>query len=352
MRKMKFCDIAGSLSNNLLDALLDPECSIEHLIVSAEENILDDNLAIKLVKVLKNNQKITIVEVDYEIDENDSGYGWRLDWLLHGLKNNDYSHIKTLFMNDNGVDWNIDDLFDTLNTNTSITHLSCNFSDRIDMRRFKFNKNLTKIWLDASDFINFDFEERVNALRTITSIRLHAFSATQNFAQSFTKLTAKVRDLELGTVVLTKKTLEDWFKFLNSNKDLHKFRLLGTQNELQESSSSCDITEEAYDTLVEKLFEVNWTLVNFELKFVSLPTQASMLRIKAHCERNRRHQIQLNHNIVTALYNISRSKEALDVLPKEVWLLIAENIDSCYDYQTILKELFLDGSIRRLAFWK
>lgn len=48
----------------------------------------------------------------------------------------------------------------------------------------------------------------------------------------------------------------------------------------------------------------------------------------------------MRENIVL-LHNIARSKTALDLLPKEIWLLIFEHMDSVYDYRDILAQLFI-----------
>lgn len=260
------------------------------------------------------------------------------DCLLWGLKDPECS-IKTLTTDGFYLTQKqIEDLFEALKTNTTITKLSAHFSTlNVDCRKIGFSTTLKSLSISSwENVVNCDaLVSWINTLGTLKKLTI-ASSVTKAELHAFKNLNCKLRSLELTANTIAAEGMTSWVEFLKSNKYLGYFRLCGRR-----------ISKRGYwkelESMIADLLEVNQNFIEFEISFREgmVFNKKDQQWIKECLQRNEISLNEMHQKLVLLSHNIARSKTTLELLPKEIWLLIFERLDTVYDYRDLLKQLFV-----------
>jgi hypothetical protein len=342
----KYFAYSGSDIELESEALLDPECSFREMFLRPQKSRFDDKSIAELSRVLRQNRTISCLEIGNDEDEydyeDDSDVEYNIYWFFKGLAKNEYPTITSVSIDNSVAKSNLKPLLHSLKTNVTLKALKIASYNPFDQQLFQaleVNQSLTELSL-----VDIDSALLAKTLLATRRIKILRISGASNIVpEPILGLAPILRELDFHTKEISERTFTEFFEDMKTNK---------TMSSLVISAHKPPVPKTKLKSIVESLFESNWTLVSFITWDLQTTLDLELeLFFNKKCERNRQYQNQRHENIVTIAFNIGRSKEALALLPREVWLQIFSFVESAlgYDYCAMLNALFKDYSVRKVA---
>jgi hypothetical protein len=330
------------------EALIDPECSFREMFLCPTMGKFTTKQISIVSDALKRNRTISSVEIKSEeleyTNEVEHMIMWNTNWFFDGLANNEYPVISSLLIENVVVDWDMEPVFRSLKTNVSLKSLEIVAYLTIDTcqlcQALEINDSLTALDLETN-FAKLDTALLAKTIEAKRRIKVLRINYSYNIIEPAIKLIGSLREVHFQTKDITPATFKEIFEELERSKTIVKFSF---------GSSTLSFPKTELNSLVESLFEVNRTLIEFQIWAGDVDMKKDEV-INQKCQRNRQYQKQRHDNIAMIAFNIGRSKEALALLPREVWLQIFSFVESAlgYDYCAMLNALFKDYSVRKVA---
>jgi hypothetical protein len=330
------------------EALLDPECSFREMFLRPQKSKFDDKSIAELSRVLRQNRTISCLEIGNDEDEydyeEDSDMEYDIYWFFKGLAKNEYPTITSVSIDNNVAKSNLKPLLHSLKTNVTLKALKIESYNPFDQHQLfqalEVNQSLTELSLVEVDIDSALLAKTLLATRRIKILRISG--ASNIVPEPILGLAPILRELDFHTKEISERTFTEFFEDMKTNK---------TMSSLAISAHKPPVPKTKLKSIVESLFESNWTLVSFITWNLQTTLDLELELFNKKCERNLQYQTQRHENIVMIAFNIGRSKEALVLLPREVWWQIFSFVESAlgYDYCLMLKDLFKDNSVRKVA---
>jgi hypothetical protein len=343
----KYFAYSGSDIELESEALLDPECSFREMFLRPQKSRFDDKSIAELSRVLRQNRTISCLEIGNDEDEydyeDDSDVEYNIYWFFKGLAKNEYPTITSVSIDNSVAKSNLKPLLHSLKTNVTLKALKIASYNPFDQQQLfqalEVNQSLTELSL-----VEVDSDLLAKTILATRRIKILRISGASNIVpEPILGLAPILRELDFHTKEISERTFTEFFEDMKTNK---------TMSSLVISAHKPPVPKTKLKSIAESLFESNWTLVSFITWDLQTTLDLELeLFFNKKCERNRQYQNQRHENIVTIAFNIGRSKEALALLPREVWLQIFSFVESAlgYDYCAMLNALFKDYSVRKVA---
>lgn len=324
------------------EALMDPESSVREIHLDPKSQHVTAAKIEIFSNILRKNYNISMLDISHsKLDL--SHVKWNLDWLLAGLAKNEFPRISTLNFRILRVSTDhMPHFFNALKTNKSITSLKL-ISYIVDTKKLcqalELNTTLKQFYLSIQIINDNDselFAQTIKSKKKTMSCRLNL--TNQRDVRPAVKLIRLLRELNFSADDVTQEVFNEIISALKENSTMLKFSL--------KVKGLNPFPAEHSKQLINTVFETNWNLIDCVISFNYHSLLPEIFEEKL--ARNRQHQKQVHETTIVLLYTLARSKEALDMLPMEVWLHIFSLISVIgFDYCQILDALLQDNIIRK-----